>query len=415
MKRFALLLVIFAFAGLAVIAQSSRTRPRVVPTPTPAPTPIVVDGYEDDVDDEPVVSDPARRRPTLQGDQRVGNPNASPTPPDGDDEVIRVETNLVTLPVSVFDRSGRFVGGLEQRDFQIFENGKRQEIGFFQSVEQPFTVILMIDVSPSTAFQIGDIQNAAITFTEQLRQNDRVMVVAFDQRARVLTRPTNNRAEIARAIRQAEVGNGTSIYSAVDQMLNREFKMIEGRKAIVVFSDGVDTTSGRRSTFESTLRDAEETDVLIYSIRYNTQRDYGRNGGGGVYNPQPRRRGGGGWGDILGAIITGGSVNIGGGGNTGAAGTSPEEYARGRQYLETLSRNSGGRSFEADSLRDLDSAYSGIAEELRRQYSVGFYPDTAGQAGERRQLRVRVMRPNLVVRARNSYIVGSGDRSYAGN
>ena len=414
MRRSVLLLICLTALSLSAFAQSNRSRPRVVPTPTPAPTPIVVDGYEDDADYEPVVSDPSRRRPTLQGDQRAPSPNASPTPPDGDDEVIRIETNLVTLPVSVFDRSGRFVGGLTQRDFQIFENGKRQEIGFFQSVEQPFTVILMIDVSPSTAFQIGEIQNAAITFTEQLRPVDRVMVVAFDQRARVLTRPTNNRAEIARAIRQAEIGNGTSLYSAVDQMLNREFKMIEGRKAIVLFSDGVDTTSGRRGTFEGTLRDAEETDVLIYSIRYNTLRDYGvRNGGGGVYNPQPRQRRGG-WGDILGAIITGGSVNIGGG-STGAAGTSPEEYARGRQYMETLSRNSGGRSFEADSLYDLNSAYSGIAEELRRQYSVGFYPDTAGQAGERRQLRVRVMRPNLVVRARNSYIVGSGDGALAGN
>lgn len=412
MKRFALLLAVIAFAGTAIIAQSNRSRPRVVPTPTPAPTPIVVDGYDDDVDDEPVVTDPARRRPTLQGDQRPGSPNASPTPPAGEDEVIRVETNLVTLPVSVFDRSGRFVGGLTQRDFQIFENGKQQEIGFFQSVEQPFTVILMIDVSPSTAFQISDIQNAAIAFTEQLRPEDRVMVVAFDQRARVLTRPTNNRAEIARAIRQADEGNGTSLYSAIDQMLNREFKMIEGRKAIVLFSDGVDTTSGRRSTFESTLRDAEETDVLIYSIRYNTFRDYGARNGGGVYNPRPRQRRGG-WADILGAIITGGNVSIGG--NTGAAGTSAEEYARGKQYMETLSRNSGGRSFEADTLVDLDSAYRGIAEELRRQYSVGYYPETQGQAGERRQLRVRVLRPNLVVRAKSSYIVGAGDPSYAGN
>lgn len=412
MKRFALLLAVIAFAGTAIIAQSNRTRPRVVPTPTPAPTPIIVDGYEDDVDDEPVVSDTARRRPTLQGDQRSPSPNTSPTPPTGEDEVIRVETNLVTLPVSVFDRSGRFVGGLTQRDFQIFENGKQHEIGFFQSVEQPFTVILMIDVSPSTAFQIADIQNAAIAFTEQLRPDDRVMVVAFDQRARVLTRPTNNRAEIARAIRQADEGNGTSLYSAIDQMLNREFKMIEGRKAIVLFSDGVDTTSGRRSTFESTLRDAEETDVLIYSIRYNTLRDYGVQNGGGVYNPRPRQRRGG-WADILGAIITGGNVSIGG--NTGAAGTSPEEYARGKQYMETLSRNSGGRSFEADTLVDLDSAYRGIAEELRRQYSVGYYPETQGQAGERRQLRVRVLRPNLVVRAKTSYIVGAGDPSYAGN
>ncbi len=113
--------------------------------------------------------------------------------------------------------------------------------------------------------------------------------------------------------------------------------------------------------------------------------------------------------DILGAIMMGGNVNVGSGG-----GTSSSDYEKGRRYLETLAQNSGGREFEAQSMYNLDSAFSGIAEELRRQYSLGYYPDKVGQLGERKQIKIRVMRPGVVVRAKNSYIVGQSDRTIAG-
>jgi VWFA-related protein len=335
----------------------------------------------------------------------------SPTPPvDNEDDVIRIETNLVTLPVSVLDRNGRFISGLLQRDFRVFENGVEQQIGYFQSLEQPFTVALMIDVSPSTAFQIEDIQNAAIAFIEQLRPDDRVIVIAFDQRVQILARATNDKNVLRNAIRQTRIGNGTSLYAAVDQVILRELAPFQGRKAIVLFTDGVDTTS-RRTTFESSLRNAEEADALIYPVRYDTLRDYGARSGGVYRGPGTRQTTIGG---ILGVILGGGNVQIGRGGGGGAAGTSAAEYARGRQYLETLAQNSGGRSFEADSLYNLEAAFSGIAEELRRQYSIGYYPESVGQPGERRRITIRVNRPNVVVRARNSYVVGSKDSQFAG-
>ena len=139
-------------------------------------------------------------------------------------------------------------------------------------------------------------------------------------------------------------------------------------------------------------------------------------GGGGGYPPVRRSRGIT-WDDILGSIITGGNLPSGGWGGRrgrGSAGSSPEEYETGGKYLETLAQNSGGREFEADSLSNLDAAFSGIAEELRRQYSIGYYPDKVGQVGERRSISIRVNRPNVVVRAKNSYIVGQTDRRLAG-
>lgn len=395
MKNLAAVVMITGMLAISVFGQSSTaTRPRVAPTAAP---PVIANDESRRVPSQapPVLSN-GRNRPTA-------SPSATPPPVEDADGVIRVETNLVTMPVSVLDRDGRFISGLQQGDFKIFENGVEQKVDYFQSVEQPFTVVLMLDVSPSTQFRIDEIQNAAIGFVDQLRAGDRVMVIAFDENVQVLSPPTNDRYRLRNAIRQAQFGDGTGLYEAVDFVIYQELQRIEGRKAVVLFSDGVDTTS-RRASYESTLKSTEEIDALFYTVRYDTQ---GAGFGGGGFPPQRRRRGG--LGDILGAIILGGSINMGGGG-----GGSSAEYARGRQYLQLLAQNSGGRPFEADSSQNLDIAFRGIAEELRRQYSLGYYPEEVGRIGDRKQIKIRVMRPGVVVRAKNSYIVGQSNRNLAG-
>lgn len=391
MKKILFVLVCFALLGITVSAQTSRqTRPRIVPSPAPT-----IQGE---------TSDKSRNAPVLIG--RTSNnqsqnttTNTDEVPAEEDDEIIKVETNLVAFPVSVLDRDGRFITGLQQRDFQIFENGIQQKIEYFESVEQPFTVIMMIDVSPSTQYRIDEIHNAAIAFVNQLRPADRVMVIAFDERVHVLSPITNNRNVLRNAILQANFGDGTGLYEAVDYVMNQELRRIQGRKAIVLFTDGVDTTS-RRANYQSTVAKAEELDALIYPIRYNTS-DYMSGGGTGGGTTQN----GGKLGKILGAIITGGTVSVGGRNTGGNTGGTRQEYEIAKRYLEDLARKSGGRNFEADVYRDLTTAFSGIAEELRRQYSVGYYPVKVGQKGERKQIRIRVMRPNLVVRAKTSYVV----------
>lgn len=396
MKIFVITLLSVCVFGISAFAQSTRsTRPRIIPTPTPAipqndlpvggnaKRPPVLGG------ETPSTQNPATRPPVL----RDTNPKNQPQPAKekegagGEDrEVIRIDTNLVTMPVSVLDRDGRIIAGLRQQEFQIFENGVQQTIEYFQSVEQPFTVILLIDVSPSTAFQIDEIHDGAIAFVNQLRPDDKVMVIAFDESVHILSPITNDRRVLHNAIREAQFGDGTGLYEAVGYVINRQLKQIQGRKAVVIFTDGVDTTS-RGASYQSTIGDAEETDAPFYLIRYDTMNDVS-----GGYNPR-RRRGGG----IIGVIL--------GGGNVGGGGPMAEEYETGKRYLEDLARNSGGRNFEARN--DLTAAFSGIAEELRQQYSIGYYPESVGQTGERRQIRVRVMRPNLVVRAKTSYVVGA--------
>lgn len=301
-----------------------------------------------------------------------------------DEDTITIETNLVTIPVSVFDRNGLYIPNLQKEDFKIFENGKEQEIGYFGTSDKPFTVILLLDTSPSTEYKIEEIQEAAIAFTNQLKPQDNVMVIEFDADVHVLSEITNDRRKIHKAIRNADFGGGTSLYDAVDFSLRKRLSKIEGRKAVVLFTDGVDTTSGKGS-YDTTMYLAQESDAMIFPIYYNTFLDNLRRNGGVINSPFP---------------FPGGGVPQG-------IGVTAEEYAVGKKYLEDLAASTGGRVFRPESTPGgLTRAFEGIAEELRRQYSIGYYPQETGKLGERKQIRVRVNRPNLVIRARDSYIVG---------
>jgi VWFA-related protein len=309
------------------------------------------------------------------------------------------------------DRAGKYVPNLRQQNFRVFEDGVEQQVSYFASVEKPFTVALVIDTSGSTRFRIDEIQDAALAFVDQLRPDDRVMVVSFDDKVRVLAEPTSDRYVLRNAIRRTSPGDGTKLYDAIDLVINQRFNRIQGRKAIVLFTDGVDTTS-KVASYESTLRDAEELDALIYPVQYDTYNDMQSGGGGGGSwpSPYPRRRGNSPW-DILGDILSGGG-GMGRGGiiigpgrrGGGGVGTSRSEYERADAYLRELAARTGARGYRADSMSNLSQSFALIAEELRRQYSLGYYPKTAAQAGQRRQIRVRVNQPGLIVRARDSYI-----------
>lgn len=336
---------------------------------------------------------PNNRKPETQQDQ-------APTGPEEVDagDVIRVSTTLVTIPVSVMDREGRYVPNLQKEDFRIWEDGTEQEVAFFQSVDKPFSVVLMLDTSPSTQFRLEDIQDAAISFVNQLRPDDRVMVVSFNDDIRILSDFTTDRSKLNRAIQRARTDDGTRLYDAVDMVINQQLSRIQGRKAIVLFTDGVDTTS-RRATYQSNVMDAQELDALIYPVQFDTSRDMnvGNFPSGGSVDV---------WGQILGGIFGGGRR---GGGRRGGGGYPPPSNGRGDyeladRYLNEMANVTGGREYHADSLQNMSSAFGNVAEELRRQYSIGYYPKRSPQPGQRRQIKVRARQPNLAVRARDSYI-----------
>jgi Ca-activated chloride channel homolog len=360
-----LLLLAFLLLPLTIHAQSGRNRNTKPPADTKTEK-----------------SDPTT-------DTGVNDSKIDPNGETVEGDVIRTDTALVMVPVSVVDRSGRYVPLLKRDNFRIAENGVEQKIAYFATTDSPFTVVLLIDTSGSTHFRLDEIQDAAINFVSKLKDNDSVMVMSFDDRISVECRATTDREEIRRAIKHTRTGGGTRLYDAVEDTLKKQLNTIPGRKAVVLFTDGVDTT-GHRATYDGTIRLAEESDAPIYAVDYDTSGTGSIYGGGGI--PVPGGRGG---------IIFGSPFPRPGGGTVGGG---IGDYKRAVRYLHAISETTGGRFYSGDSLFGIGQAFTWIAEELGRQYSLGYYPNTAGKEGERRQLKVKVTEPDLVVKSRDSYI-----------
>ena len=312
-------------------------------------------------------------------------------------DVVRIDTNLVTVPVSALDRDGRFISDLRREQFKVFENGDEQKIAYFESTEKPFTVALLLDTSGSTFFHLWEIKEAAINFAKQLRPQDRVLVVTFDRLVMLLTEATSDQKVVTEVInRNAITGFSTRLYDAIDLVIKARLNKIDGRKAIVLFTDGVDTGS-YQATYKSTLHEVEELDALIYPIQYDTT-DF--------VDAQTRTNT-----TIVTTTMSGrnfptrsSSRAIYGTPKASGPGTSIGDYKLADQFLHQLATKTGGRLYAANDRTQLSDAFSKIAEELRHQYSLGYYPQTTLNSGERREIRVRVDRPDVAVRARDSYV-----------
>src|SRR5262245_4184171 len=266
------------------------------------------------------IETPEPKRPRLVGQDDPFPANAQkssePTPPE--ESLLKLDTSLVIVPVSAMDKNGKFVPGLISKDFQLYENSIKQEIAEFGSSETPFHVALLIDTSPSTRFKIEDMQDAALAFLDQLRPQDQVMVVSFDNLVRIETEFTNNRDQLWRAILRTRTGGGTRVYDALDLSLTERLKNVQGRKAIVIFTDGVDTTS-RLSERQDVITHVEESGVLVYSIRYDTLADVQLPNTTGPLPP----------------------------------GNSKEDYEIAANFLKDLAERSGSRTIDVETTTDL--------------------------------------------------------------
>lgn len=289
------------------------------------------------------------------------------------DDVIRVKTTLVNSPVLVIGRDGKFVPDLRREDFQVFENGVNQEIAYFAPADNPFTVALLIDTSRSTVFNLQDIQHAALAFVEKMRPRDRALIISFSDEYEVLAGATSDRETLRRAIASIRPGGGSRVYDAIDALVER-LNNIEGRTALILFSDGVDNDS-LRATLESTLRKVERSETLVYPVQFHT---YDR-----IKSRTPPQ------------------TTI----NTEGTGFSEQDYRRAGAYLRRLADTTNTGVYPASEISDLDRAIASIVDELHNEYSIGYYPRIVGKPGELRRVEVRVNRAQLVVRARTGYVV----------
>ncbi len=311
-------------------------------------------------------------------------PDKPETKPDAETDFIRVETDLVTIPVRITQQNGKPVPDVRKEEFRIFENGIEQEIAYFSNEEQPFTVALVLDMSYSSVFKLSDIQAAALSFVNQLRNNDRVMVVSFDEKVHVLCGPTNDRKVLKLAIEGSEIASGTSIYAALDLVLEQKLKSIAGRKAVVILSDGVDTSS-QKITASNISNSIAETGVLVYPVQYNTfddvQKSRRENAEVG-YDDNDRPY----------------AVDA-----PRIKGERAEDYEKAREFFKDIADLSGGRVYRVSSKTNLAKSFADIANELRKIYSLGYYPSGERKSGVEYDIRVRVYRPGLVIRTNDTY------------
>lgn len=322
-----------------------------------------------------------RRPPVLRGSNAraiTTDANDKSSQPEEVEEgsVVRVSTSLITVPAVVMDRNGRYMGSLRKEDFRIYENGVEREVAYFASVEKPFTVALLLDVSGSTQFQLAQIREAANTFVSRLRMNDRLMAITFDGRVNVLTQPERVAVVRRGKLHIPAVTDGTVLYDTVDFALKR-MAQIPGRKAIVLMTDGVDQDS--RVSMKATLEGIAEQDVLVYTVQYNTLPQLPERLSR-IKDEKARRK-------VRERLLKG--------------------YSLSEPYLRTLAEKTGGRFYRADDLRQVGPAFEAITSELGVHYSLGYYSKHPSNADGERAIKVKVRYPNMVVRTRDSFSTSS--------
>jgi len=206
----------------------------------------------------------------VQAAAQTSSQRPTPTPPqDQDVETLKIETNLVTVPVIASSRSGNYIADLKKEEFKLSEDGVPQEISFLATVNAPFYLVLMLDTSDSAQGKLVQIQRAAITFLEQLQPNDKVKIISFDGELHDWTDFTGDKAILRNAILKTRTAPNTRVYDAMQLALNN-LRPIQQRKAIVIFTDGMDWHSDS-STYEGTIRDLDESGVIVYPIRFDTR------------------------------------------------------------------------------------------------------------------------------------------------
>lgn len=307
------------------------------------------------------------------------------------DDPIKVQATLVNVPVIVSDRQGRYISNLKVGDFKLYQDRVEQPIFFFDATEEPINVALLLDTSRSTIDVLDDIKKDAANFLKELRPQDRAMIISFDYDVHVLTSLTSDRKRLERAVKDADIGEqvGTTLRDAVNTVFERHFKQVDGRKAIILLTDGKD--AGSRISEEDLLDEAAESGSMIYSVFFKTGPL-----GGAPNRPFPRRR-----------------RDDWGGRFPFPPGDRPRREERRRQrvdmknedaaaFLTRLAEASAGR-FHSSEVSDLKNTFKLIADELRHQYRLGFYPDNTKADGQRHSLKVEVSITDAVVRARRSY------------
>jgi len=320
---------------------------------------------------------PAAQPPELMGPDPKNPPAGTPARPGpeevSEDDVIRVDTRLVSVNVSVVDRGTRRVlNDLTRNDFRLYEDNAQQEIRNFEAASAPFNLILLIDLSGSTVRVVDLIKSAALHFVEAARPFDRIGVITFAGTQVVVSPLTTDRTVLRQRINSIQRPDGsTKLYDSLAFAMDEVFREARDsrRNAIVTISDGLDSTmpnvtgEGSAKTFDEVIRQVREFDGIIYSIWTDTQ----------SYEPLSPR-------DI-----------------------QQETFDLAHDRMKELAEMGGGAFYEVEQLQDLAGAYDRVVADLGTLYTLSYNPTNKVRDGSWRVIRVNVNRANSVARAKRGY------------
>lgn len=286
-------------------------------------------------------------------------------------DVIKTETNLVSLNVSVFNtKSKMFVGSLTKDDFRVLEEGEEQTVSYFASTDVPFDLVLLVDLSGSTSEKRDLIKKSTLRFIEAARPNDRLAIVTFSDRTNVISPLTLDREQLKANVANMNGVGGSHVWDAVKFALDDILgpKELDRRRAIVLMSDGVDnalsrysSTYGSKISFADLVEQVRQTDTLIVPIYLDTEDQMG-------------------------------------------AGYMSLDYENARRTLNLLANESGGSYYKAKKLADLEGVYDQVINDLGKVYSLGYKPTNPARDGAWRNVRITIAnREDLVTRARPGY------------
>ena len=278
---------------------------------------------------------------------------ASLRPLGAQEPTFRSSTRIVPVIATVTAADGRLVPNLEQDEFTVLDNGRPQEIVFFQNDVQPFTVVVMMDKSASMTANLELLDQAAEQFILRMLPEDRGQVGAFSDKIELSGEFTSDRDDLIGALDDLQFGNPTRLYDAIDVSMEA-LKGVEGRKVVLVFTDGDDTSS--RLGFGDILDRARGEEVMVYAIGLESEYFNGQR----VVRSRPDRN------------------------------------------LKRLAEETGGGYFELKRTAELAPTFSRVAQELHSQYTLGFTPVTLD--GKEHRLEVRMKQPGMTARARRTYV-----------
>ncbi len=313
---------------------------------------------------------------------------------------IKVEVKVVNVLATVRDKKGQIVSNLGKDDFQLEEDGHPQTITYFtKETDLPLTLGLLVDTSESQRRVLDQERDASHAFIDNMlrEDKDKAFVIHFDREVELLQDLTSSRQKLESALdllgapqlvrsggddrgSHAHDGGGTLLYDAVYLASDEVIKKQQGRKALIVLSDGVDR--GSKETLVDAITTAQRADTVVYSILFADERE----------NQSP-----------FGGFGGPGMGGHGGGGHGGGGHRYPqEERPDGKKVLERISKETGGRMFEVTKKQPIDQIYTSIAEELRNQYSLGYTPGPDVAPGYHKNL-LTTKQKDMIVQTRDGY------------